>query len=255
MSDKAKIKRTYGWKPDVPDIRDYMFAAKRPLFLAQLPKKVDLSPGCSPVEDQGQLGSCTANAVVACLEFLEKKHNADTYVDLSRLYLYYYARLGSGMVNSDAGAYLREAIKAMAKRGTPHEASWPYVKSKVFEAPPAALGAEAKQHLIRDYQRLESLNEMKACLAMGYPFVFGFSVYESFESAEVTRTGVLNLPQSGEKMRGGHAVCAVGYDDTTRRLLVRNSWGDWWGQKGYFTMPYEFVTNDNLSADFWTIRR
>jgi C1A family cysteine protease len=95
---------------------------------------------------------------------------------------------------------------------------------------------------------------MRECLAEGYPFVFGFSVYEAFESEEVAKTGRLNLPQHGEKQLGGHAVMATGYDDGDQRVLVRNSWGTDWGMKGYFTMPYDYVSNDNLADDFWTLR-
>jgi C1A family cysteine protease len=84
--------------------------------------------------------------------------------------------------------------------------------------------------------------------------VFGFSVYESFESATVAKSGVLNMPKPGERQVGGHAVCAVGYDDAAKRVLVRNSWGPAWGKKGYFTMPYDYVANRNLSDDFWTVR-
>ena len=98
------------------------------------------------------------------------------------------------------------------------------------------------------------LSQFKGCLADGYPFVFGFTVYESFESAEVGRTGVLKMPKPGEGVVGGHAVLGVGYDDTAQRFIVRNSWGRGWGQKGYFTMPYSYLLTNNLSDDFWTIR-
>ncbi len=96
---------------------------------------------------------------------------------------------------------------------------------------------------------------MRTCLADGYPFVFGFTVYESFESATVARTGRANLPKPGEKVLGGHAVMAVGYNDKQKRFIVRNSWGTGWGKKGYFTMPYAYLDDRDLSDDFWTIRR
>ena len=97
------------------------------------------------------------------------------------------------------------------------------------------------------------LNQIKGCLAHGYPFVFGFPVYESFESQEVAKTGVVPMPGSSEQMLGGHAVLAVGYDDATQRFLVRNSWGDGWGMGGYFTMPYAYLMDRGLSSDFWAI--
>ena len=114
---------------------------------------------------------------------------------------------------------------------------------------------EARDHQLTAYARLETVEEMHACLADGFPFVFGFSVYESFESATVARTGVAPMPRRNEKLLGGHAVLAVGYDDARKRFLVRNSWGTGWGMKGYFTLPYDYLGDRNLSDDFWTIRR
>jgi C1A family cysteine protease len=245
--------RKYGWKPDLPDQRDQLFSVVRKMVV-DLPPRVDLRSGCSKVEDQGQIGSCTANAIVACLEFLEIKATK-AWVDLSRLFLYYKERELIDAVNEDSGAYIRDGIKVLAKIGTPHESEWPYIESRWNKKPTPAAVAGAKQHRIKDYQRLNSLNEMKSCLASGYPFVFGFSVYESFESEEVKTTGIMQLPGMDERMVGGHAVTAVGYDDEKGCLIVRNSWGVGWGDNGHFYMPYGFVTNRNLSDDFWTIRR
>jgi len=105
------------------------------------------------------------------------------------------------------------------------------------------------------YQRLvQTERQMKTCLASGFPFVFGFSVYESFESESVAKTGKAPMPKKGEKMLGGHAVMAVGYDDAQGRFIVRNSWGPKWGMEGYFSIPYNYLLSDTLSADFWTIR-
>lgn len=243
--------RKFGWKPDLPDQRDRLFSVVRK-FEGHLPPRVDLRPGCSRVENQGQIGSCTANAIVACLEYLEIKATK-TWVDLSRLYLYYKERELRGWQNEDGGAYLRDGIKVLVKTGTPHEVTWPYNEKNWALKPNAAADKEAGQHLISDYQRLDSLNDMKTCLAKGYPFVFGFSVYESFDS--VGSNGMVALPGMNERMQGGHAVCAVGYDEDKKYLIVRNSWGVGWGDNGYFYMPYDYVANRNLSDDFWTIRK
>jgi C1A family cysteine protease len=207
----------------------------------------------SPVENQGQLGSCTANALAGALEFLEMK-SGQSFVDLSRLFIYYNERAVEHTIASDSGAMIRDGIKTLASLGVCPEKKWPYVLSAFTKKPSAVCYTDAKKHTISTYHRIASLGEMRACLAEGYPFVFGFSVYETFESPTVARTGVLNMPKPRERQLGGHAVCAVGYDDKAKRLLVRNSWGPGWGMKGYFTMPYDYVANSNLSDDFWTIR-
>lgn len=249
-------KRFSGWVPDLPDNRDKMYGALRKAP-AKLPSAVDLHPICSPVEDQGHLGSCTGNALVAALEFLEMKHkgkNKDSFIDLSRLFIYYNERVMEHTVRSDSGAMLRDGIKTLAKKGVCSEKSWPYVISKFAEKPPESCYKEAVTHKIKEYARIQTIDEMRACLADGYPFVFGFSVYESFHSEEVEKTGIVQMPKPDESLTGGHAVLAVGYDDSQKRFIVRNSWGVDWGMEGYFTIPYEYLGNDNLASDFWTIR-
>jgi len=205
------------------------------------------------VEDQKDLGSCTANALAGALEFLMRKERVP-FVDLSRLFIYYNERAIGHSVRIDSGAMLRDGIKALAKQGVCPEESWPYDVARFAKKPPKACYQEALDYRILSYARLDTLDEMRACLADGYPFVFGFSVYESFESQQVARTGVLDLPRVSEKLLGGHAVLGVGYDDVAERFMVRNSWGTDWGKKGFFTMPYEYMADRNLSDDFWTIR-
>jgi C1A family cysteine protease len=243
----------YGWVPDVPDQRDLMYGAVRPVP-PTLPPHVDLRPTCPPVEDQGNLGSCTANALAGALEFLERKDNV-SFIDVSRLFIYYDERVIENTVKSDSGAMLRDGIKTLAKQGVCSEKKWPYVVSKFAAKPTAACYKEALQHQITSYNRIVTVDEMRTCLAEGFPFVFGFTVYESFESQQVAQTGIVQLPQTGERTLGGHAVLGVGYDDATKRFIVRNSWGTGWGQQGYFTMPYDYLSNRNLSDDFWTVRR
>jgi C1A family cysteine protease len=246
-------KQGYGWVPDLPDQRDYLYGVIRRVPI-RLPKQVDLRPLCSSVEDQGLLGSCTGNALAGALEFLEHKDRVP-YVEMSRLFIYYNERVIEHTVSSDSGAMIRDGIKTLAKRGVCSEKRWPYVISKFAVKPPAPCYAEALQHQITSYQRILTLNEMRACLAEGFPFVFGFTVYESFESEQVARSGTVQMPKSKERVLGGHAVMAAGYDDAKKRLLARNSWGAGWGMKGYFSMPYDYVADRNLSDDFWTIRR
>ncbi len=243
----------FGWLPDLPDHRDYLYSAVRPIP-PTLPAQVDLRPFCSKVEDQGSLGSCTANALAGALEFLEIKDKVK-YTNLSRLFIYYNERVIEHSVRSDSGAQIRDGIKTLAKQGVCTEKTWPYVISKFTNKPGAACYKEASNHQIVSYRRILTLDEMRTCLAEGFPFVFGFTVYESFESQQVAKTGIVDMPRNGERVVGGHAVVAVGYDDAEKRFLVRNSWGPKWGMKGYFTMPYHYVSDRNLSDDFWTIRK
>jgi C1A family cysteine protease len=253
--EKVKTcKRSYGWCPDLPDHRDLLYAAvmRAP---APLPAKVDLRKLCSVVEDQGPLGSCTANALVGALELLEMKAGTMPFADLSRLFVYYNERVIEGTVKSDSGAMLRDGIKALAKQGVCSETVWPYAIGKFTKKPGASCYKQAAGHTISSYHRLNTVEEMRACLADGYPFVFGFTVYDSFESATVAKGGVLNLPKTKERPLGGHAVMAVGYDDKAKRFTVRNSWGPDWGKHGYFTIPYAYLADRNLSDDFWTVRK
>jgi len=243
----------FGWVPDLPDQRDVLYGAVRPVP-ARLPPSADLRPGCSPVENQGPLGSCTGNAIAGAVEFLERKDQV-RFVNVSRLFIYYNERAIEHTIKSDAGAMIRDGIKTVVKQGVCSERKWPYVVSKFAVKPPVACYAEAADHQVTSYQRILTVDEMRACLAQGFPFVFGFTVYESFESQQVAQTGVVQLPQPGERVAGGHAVLAVGYTDAERRFIVRNSWGANWGMKGYFTMPYDYLANRNLADDMWTIRR
>jgi C1A family cysteine protease len=245
----------YGWIPDLPDKRDQLYSAVYKIP-KKLPARVDLRKHCSAVENQGYLGSCTANAMVGVLEFLERKAAPrKAPANLSRLFVYYNERAIEHTTDQDAGAMLRDGIKTLSKQGVCLESLWPYDESRYDRRPNTACFVAAQKHLIASYQRLATVTEMRACLADGYPYVFGFSVYESFESDAVTRHGVVDMPKPDEKMIGGHAVCAVGYDDKAKRFIVRNSWGEDWGMKGCFTMPYAYLDDRNLSDDFWTIRR
>ncbi len=243
----------YGWTPDLPDHRDFLYAAPTP-FQQNFPDKVDLTDQCPPVYDQGQLGSCTANAIAGAIEFDQMKQKLDKFIP-SRLFIYYNERDIEGTVNSDAGAQIRDGIKSVGNLGVCPEPEWPYDITKYSQKPSDTCYSDATKHTVKLYQRLvQELGTMKGCLASGFPFVFGFTVYESFESQEVAKTGILPMPKSKEGVVGGHAVLAVGYDDNAEQFIVRNSWGDGWGLKGYFRMPYGYISQHRLASDFWTVR-
>jgi C1A family cysteine protease len=266
MSTHQRKIAHYGWTPDLPDHRDLLFAAP-PAKLAALPAKVDLRRQCPKVYDQGQIGSCTANAIAAAIEFDLFKQKLSDFVP-SRLFIYFNERDMEHSVPLDNGAQIRDGVKSVNKLGVCPEAEWTYdatpadpntnlwpPSAKPAQRPTKQCYTDALHHQALSYQRVNrDLAQFKGCLAAGYPFIFGFTVYSAFESAAVAKTGVLNLPAAAEKVEGGHAVLAVGYDDASQRFTVRNSWGPKWGQKGYFTMPFTYLLSSQLASDFWTIR-
>jgi C1A family cysteine protease len=244
----------YGWVPDLPDARDHLYAAPM-AALKKLPAVVNLRPKFPAPYDQGQLGSCTGNAIAGAVQFGRRKQKQKPDFVPSRLFIYYNERVIEGSVNTDNGAQIRDGIKSVVKQGACSEKTWPYLITKFTVKPPNKAFHEGAKYQVTSYSRLtQVLNQLKGCLASGFPFVFGFTVYDSFESQEVANTGVMPMPAPSEKVLGGHAVLAVGYDEPSQRFIIRNSWGTGWGQKGYFTMPYAYITQSNYCDDFWTIR-
>jgi hypothetical protein len=244
-----------GWKPDIPDHRDYPYGAmrlglERPLAL---PASVDLRPDCPLVYDQQQLNSCTANAIAAAFSFLEIKSGKGT-LDPSRLFVYFNERKLENDTASDNGAYIRDGIKCIAATGICSETDWPYDIQKFAEPPLDACYSEALTYKALSYFRMNNTNieELKSCLAAGFPFVFGFSIYGSFYDAD-SNGGIVGMP-GDEPLEGGHAVLAVGYNDATQRFTIQNSWGATHGDRGYYYMPYQYLTSNQLSDDFWTVR-
>jgi C1A family cysteine protease len=208
-----------------------------------------------PLYDQGQLGSCTANAIAAAVEYDRLKQGIADFTPC-RLFLYYNERAAEGTVSSDAGANICDGISAMQTIGDCQETDWPYTDDPTtfIGPPPAICAADAAPHKDLQQQQVEqSTDGIRAVLADGHPVVFGFTVYESFESDAVASTGIVPMPQPGEQVLGGHAVLIVGYDDAHNWFIVRNSWGPEWGQAGYFTMPYQYVTDPTLASDFWAV--
>jgi C1A family cysteine protease len=239
----------YHWKADKPDNRDHKYS----ITYKEQPNIVDLRPYCTPVENQGNLGSCTGQAIAGAIELLNKRANRS--LDASRLFIYYYERLLLGTVNYDSGAYIRDGIKASYTYGAPIESLWPYNISKFKVAPSAPAKADALKRKVTSYQRIDNHDGCLDALNNGYPVVVGFNVYSSFETATVARTGIMPYPKLGkERLLGGHAVLLVGYDKDRQVYIARNSWGAGWGERGYFYMPFQVIQNTQMSSDFWIIK-
>jgi len=242
--------RYYGFKRQLPDFRDFMFVPK---FIGVLPPVIDLRSKMPHVYDQGALGSCTGNGIGAAFEYSHIKQGLKDFIP-SRLFIYYNDRAMEGTINQDAGASIRDGIKSVAKQGVCSEVDWPYVISKFAKKPSVKCYKDALASTITQYAAVpQDIDIMKDCLAKGIPIVFGFSVYSSFESNQVTHTGVVPMPGQNESLLGGHCVVCVGYIDSVQRFICRNSWGTEWGENGYFSIPYAYLTNANLACDFWII--
>jgi C1A family cysteine protease len=256
---KQKLKvKGFGWRPDIPDGRDLILSAPRgPNEQLPLPPRVDLrNSAMPPIWNQGNLGSCVGHAVAGMYEYLLATRGQKFNFMPSRLFIYYGAREIEGTTAIDEGCYIRDAMKVLANLGVPHESNWKYVLGKFATKPSKAAYKYAQAHQALEYRRVpQQLDQLKGSLAANQPIVFGFAVYESFDSEETDRSGAMPMPAPTEQMYGGHAVMLVGYDDAQQRFIVRNSWGEDWGASGYVTMPYEFVTNNNYCDDFWTLTK
>jgi len=245
-------KRFYKLKADDCDLRDYTYRASLITHPMELPPLIDLRAQCSPVVNQGELGSCTANAIASGLReylLLQKKQ---PWVALSRLFLYYEERLLEGTVDEDSGAMIRDGMKVVQTMGICPETEEPYDITKFTQSPTQQDLADAQKYKISEYHRVNDLTMLKTALAEGQPVVIGINVYSSFESNEVATTGIVPMPNTEtEQLLGGHAVLVVGYDETKEWAIVRNSWGIDWGEKGYFYLPYQYWTA-GLVTDMWT---
>jgi C1A family cysteine protease len=242
----------YGWRPDKPDYRDYLYTAS-PLSLKKLPQSVDLRAKMPKVYDQGQLGSCTAQAIAASIQYDMIREKKRDYIP-SRLFIYYNERVLENSINSDSGAEIRDGIKTVHGVGYCSEKILPYTIAKFKTQPSQKCYSDASKHKIMNYERLSrDIEVFKSCLSEGNAIIFGFSVYESFESKETSTTGIVSMPTKYEDQLGGHAVVMVGYTEDNK-FICRNSWGENWGDKGYFYMPAQYLMTRGLSADFWTIK-
>ncbi len=278
-----KINKKLGWLKDYADIRDFspghnivkpMLSGikKTPLnFTSDVPEKVDLRSLCSPVEDQENIGSCTANAGVGLIEYFENKAY-NKFLDASRLFLYKVTRNYLQM-QGDTGAYLRSTMAAMALFGAPPEKYWPYDTARFDEEPPGFCYSFAQRFKSIKYFRLDSrglspeivLDQIRNFLYKGFPAMFGFTVFDSIDQSD--DDGKIPFPNpETDSVVGGHAVVAVGYDnkkviknerqgkpESTGAFLIRNSWGKDWGENGYGWLPYDYVLKWDLASDWWTI--
>ena len=249
-------RHSYGWIPQPPDQRDILY---RVVPSVPISPDLDMRAEQPPIVDQLDLGACTGNAITGELE-AQALAQGEPLVPLSRLFVYYNERVMEGTVSEDAGANIRDGIKSVAAQGVCPESEWPYVIKRFATKPPKQCYTDAKRFRAILYRSVtQSLVTIKSALASGRGLVLGISVYESFESDAVAKSGIVPLPVQSEQMLGGHCVRLVGYTDAGLKDIPKgyfigaNSWGTGWGLAGYFAIPYAYVTNPQLARDLWTI--
>lgn len=247
------IVRKYGWKREPIDDSKMLVSISAPH--KGLPDSVDLEPKMPAIYNQLQTGSCTGQGIGGAIEYALIKSGITDFTP-SRLFIYYNERLIEGDTSTDAGGQIHDGIKGVNLYGIVDEKYWAFSEHKVETKPSQIAYTLAAKEKLKNYAALDNRNitGLKSCLALGYPIVFGFTVYSYFESEQMAKNGILNLPSTTEEILGGHCVLIVGYDDAKQMFKVRNSWGADWGLNGYFWMSYAYVTNTQLSSDFWMIR-
>jgi C1A family cysteine protease len=263
--DTREVAR-FGWLPDLPDFRDLLAFPDKTVVSAAapvLPVKVDLRERYQfVVKDQGEIGSCVAQAISSAIEYEQNIRPDDPKVSnflendrkfpVSRLFLYYEARKAIGLTHEDSGCHIRDGMRVAYNIGVPRETGWRYNEDTFATPPPARQYKSAPFHKITSYQSVAVNNaEVRLALSKGHPVIFGVAVYSSFFNA--AHKGVVPMPGWSDQYIGGHAMLIVGYDDATRRYTVLNSWGSW-GDKGYLYMPYEYIGSRSLGADYWLLR-
>ncbi len=256
-----------GWRPDTPDPRDHVFSVARAKVTHGVTRRtvaptIDLrtSGFLAAPYDQGDLGSCTANAISGAYEYEQRRQGLVDYMP-SRLFIYYGERAIEGTIPQDAGAEIRDGMKVSATLGVPHETLWPYDISQFAVKPPKKVYTDARKHQCLTYARVDvSPTGITTALSALTPVVVGFSVFESFEA--VGANGICPIPNpKKEKLLGGHAVLCVGYINmigankkTADHAIIRNSWGTTWGDGGYCYMPLAWLANTKNADDFWAIQ-
>jgi C1A family cysteine protease len=244
------MKRIYNLKKQTPDERDFKLKALLNVHAAvKIPKAVDLRHLCPPVFDQLTLGTCTSNCGVGARMMLDNEK-----IMLSRLFQYYEERSIEGDINTDGGAQMRDIGKAMSTYGVCIEADYPYDITKFKNKPTAAALKNALVYKVKSYYSVPDVDSIKQVIALKQqPVMVGIDVYSSFESDAASKTGIIPLPKKGEQLLGGHAILAIGYDDTKKWVICRNSWGETWGDAGYFYLPYTYFTK-GYASDFWVLQ-
>jgi hypothetical protein len=246
-------------------VSGYRYAAPRPgtptwtrSRAGRLPRRVDLRPFMTEVEDQGQTNSCAANAVAGAYEYLVKQHLGEEAYDVSRMFIYYNGRAVDGCEGEDEGSYIRSLIESLREHGACSEETWPFDPERVNEQPSDEAYEEASEFLVEDMAVVPTeLDAWRAALAEGCPIIFGLSLFDSFDRQR--QPGLVQKPSPRETAReshAGHAMLAVGYSDPDRVFIVRNSWGSAWGDEGYCYIPYDYILDPKHNlGDSWIIRQ
>lgn len=269
----SNINFGFGWKKEPSDIKDIKYKLS-PSTINLLPTihLVDLRTLFPPVYNQGKMGSCVANAIAGMVDFLRRKDGESPLWTPSRLYLYYWGRYLENTIGNDSGLYNRDGMKALDRWGICSEDEWPYIdvptdSSGNFPADSlpvtkplgkyGALGAEAAKWRIVNYEKIvdlasydnDAINKMKGCLIEGYPFIFGIWVFSTWFDSNGKPVTIIKFPTFSDTCLGGHCMVGVGFDDTNQWFIARNSWGNQYGDNGYFYLPYQYM--QVYSSDVW----
>lgn len=247
--------RNYGWRRDLPS----PFLPQHehlPLMAAPIQPMSDHRPSWPDCYDQGPLGSCTGNGLGGAVHYVLRQSKAvpDSWLP-ARLFIYYNERAREGTIQSDAGAAISDGVKVIQHQGVPDEKLCPYIVSRFTQRPSQAAYNAALKHRALSVGRVRQTHaDLRTALSQGYNIVFGFSVFESFESDSVAASGFVPMPTASEELLGGHCAVLVGHNDTTKRYIMRNSWGKAWGIDGYCEMPYDYIEDPELASDFTIVK-
>ena len=244
--------RKYGWIPSLPDHRDLTCDYD----ITENVSIVDLRRKLGEVYDQGKLGSCVSNAVISAYDYDDINETGKVNTKLSRLFLYYNVRELNQCSDFDSGSSIKDNLRVFNHIGVCQEEKWPYnVYYSKFKPTNDCYNKTIGKSLIQYKKLKQDISQLKECLKSGHPFIFGFSIYESFETEDVVNTGIMRVPSDNEQVLGGHCALCVGYDDSNNHFIAMNSWGEHWGDKGFFYVPYLFMCNSDFVMEFWTISK